>query len=70
LGFEVMNQLMIRYSASITYWGIKWEYNSTEHFFLDFEETCVLVWIKLLHNILSDFGVSMKLVILITTGLN
>jgi hypothetical protein len=30
----------------------------------------VLVWIKLLHNILSDFGISMKLVVLITMCLN
>jgi len=39
--FDIMDQLLIRYSAFVRYWGEKWEYDRTVHkLFKDFEKAC------------------------------
>jgi hypothetical protein len=39
VGFDVANQLLIRFSAFFTYWRKKWEYNETVHqLFIDFKK--------------------------------
>jgi hypothetical protein len=39
VGFDVMDQLLIRFSAFTRYWRKKWEYNETVHqLFVDFKK--------------------------------
>jgi sorting nexin-29 len=61
-GFDVIDQLLIRFSAFIRYWRKKWEYNETVHQpFIDFKKAYNSVRKKVLYNILIEFGVPMKL---------
>jgi hypothetical protein len=63
VGFDVTDQLLIRFSASVRYWRKKWEYNETVHqLFIDFKKSCDSVRREVLCNILIEFGVPMKLV--------
>jgi hypothetical protein len=62
VGFDVTDQLLIRFSAFIRYWT-KMEYNKTVHqLFIDFKKTYDSVRKGILYNILIEFGVPMKLV--------
>jgi hypothetical protein len=62
VGFDITDQLVIRFSAFIKYWRKKWEYNETVHqLFIDYDS----VRREVLYNILIEFGVPLKLVRLI-----
>jgi hypothetical protein len=71
VGFNVTDQVLIRFSAFVRYWRKKWEYNETVHqLFIDFKKAYDSVKRKILYNILIEFGVPMKLVRLIKMCLN
>jgi hypothetical protein len=39
VGFDVTDQLLIRFSAFVRYWRKNWEYNETVHqLFIDFKK--------------------------------
>jgi hypothetical protein len=56
MGFDVTDQLLIRFSAFVRYWRKKWE------LFIDFKKAYDSVRREVLYNILTEFGVPMKLV--------
>jgi hypothetical protein len=59
--FDVIDQLLIRYSAFVTYWR-KWNYNGTvPQLFINFKKACDLVTREVFH-ILIEFGTRVKLV--------
>jgi hypothetical protein len=59
--FEVIDQLLIRYSAFITCWR-KWEYNGTvQQLFVDFKKACDSISREVLYNILIQVGIPLKL---------
>jgi hypothetical protein len=63
VGFDVTDQLLIRFSAFVRYWRKKWEYNETVHqLFIDFK--------KAYDSVSREFGIPMKLVRLIKMCLN
>jgi hypothetical protein len=67
---DVTNQLLIRFSAFVTYWG-KWEYNETVHqLLIDFKKVHYSARKKVLYNNLIEFGVPVILVRLIKMCLN
>jgi hypothetical protein len=69
VGFDVIDQLPVTFSACIRYWR-KSEYNKTVHQqFIDFEKAHDSVRRKVLYAVM-EFGVSMKLVRLIKMSLN
>jgi hypothetical protein len=71
VGFAVTDQLLIRLSAFVGYWRKKWEYSETVHqLFIDFKKVYDSVRREVLYNILTEFGVPMKLVRLIKVCLN
>jgi hypothetical protein len=71
VGFDVTDQLLIRFSAFVRYWRKKWEYIETVHqIFIDFKKANDSVRREVLYNILILFGVPMKLVRLIKMCLN
>jgi hypothetical protein len=71
VGFDVPDQLLIRFPAFVRYWRKKWEYNETVHqLFIDFKKAYDSVRREVLYNILIEFGVPMKLVRLIKMCLN
>jgi hypothetical protein len=46
VGFDVTDQLLIRFSAFVRYWK-KWKYNETVHeLFIDFNKVYASVWGK------------------------
>jgi hypothetical protein len=64
-GFGITDQLLLRFFAYAGT-GEKWEYNETVHQLLgDFKKAYDSVKSEVLHNILIEFGISMKLVRLI-----
>jgi hypothetical protein len=66
VGFDVIDQLLIRFSAFVRYWRKNWEYKETAHqLFIDFKKAYDSVNRELLYNILTEFGVPVKLVRLI-----
>jgi hypothetical protein len=66
VGSDVIDQLLIRFSAFVRYWRKKWEYNETIHqMFTDFKKAYDSVRREVLYNILIGFGIPMKLVRLI-----
>jgi hypothetical protein len=66
VGFDVTDQLLIRYFAFVRYWRKKWEYNETVHqLFVHTMKAYDSVTREVLYNILIEFGVPMKLVRLI-----
>jgi hypothetical protein len=71
VSFDVTDQLLIRFSASIEYWRTKWEYNETVHqLSIDFKKTYDTVKREVLYNILTEPEVRMKLIWLIKICLN
>jgi hypothetical protein len=63
VGSDVIDQLLIRFSAFVRYWRKKWEYSDTLHqLFIDFKKTYGSVRREVLCNILIECGVPMKLV--------
>jgi hypothetical protein len=58
---DVTDQLLIRYFACEIL-EKKWEYNGTVyHLFIDFKRACLSVRREVLYNILTEFGILMKL---------
>jgi predicted helicase len=56
--FDVTDQVLIRFSASVKYSRKKWEYNETVHqLFIDFKEACDSMRKEVLYNILIEFGI-------------
>jgi hypothetical protein len=71
VGFDVRDQLLIRFLHSSDTGEKKWEYNETVHqVFVDFKEAYDLVRREVLHNIVIEFVIPMKLVRLIKMFLN
>jgi hypothetical protein len=71
VGFDEIDQLLIRLFAFVTYWRKKWEYNETVHqLFIDFKKAYDSVRREVLYNIPIEFGVPMKLVRLIKVCIN
>jgi hypothetical protein len=71
VGFDVIDQLLIRFSAFVRYWRKKWEYKETVfQLFTDFKKVYDSVRREVLYNILIEFGVPMKLVRLIKMCFN
>jgi hypothetical protein len=65
-GFDITDQLLIRFSAFVGYWRKKWEYNETaRQLSIDSKKAHDSVRREVLYNILLEFGVPMKLVRLI-----
>jgi hypothetical protein len=66
VGLDVADQLLIFLICISETLEKKWEYNETVHqLFIDFEKAYDSVSREVLHNILIEFGVAMKLVRLI-----
>jgi hypothetical protein len=64
-------QLLIIYSAFVKYLKKKWEYNKAVYqVFIDFKKTYVSVSMEVSYNILTEFGIQIKLVRLIKLCLN
>jgi hypothetical protein len=64
--FDVIDQRLIRFSISVTYWRERWEYNGTVHqLFIDFKKAYDSVRREALYNILIEFGIPRELVGLI-----
>jgi hypothetical protein len=60
VGFDVIDQLLIKFSTFARYWRKKWEYNETAHqLFLDFKKAYDSVRTEVLYNMLIEFGVPM-----------
>jgi hypothetical protein len=71
VGFDIRDQLLIRYFSFVRYWRKKWEYNETvQQLSIDFKKAYNSVWSEVLYSILTHFGVPMKLVRLIKMCLN
>jgi hypothetical protein len=69
--FDVIDQLLIRYSAFVRYCRKKWEYNGTVHqLFIGFEKVYDSVRREVLYDIPIDFGIPMKLAWVIRMYLN
>jgi hypothetical protein len=69
--FDVTDQLLIRFSALVRYLEKTWKYNETVHqLFVDFKKAYDSVTREVLYNILTEFGIPMKLVRLIKMCLN
>jgi hypothetical protein len=63
VGFDVTDQLLIRFPAFIRYWRKNWECNETVHqLFIDFKKAYDSVRSEVLCNILIEFGILTKLV--------
>jgi hypothetical protein len=58
VGFDVTDQLLIRFSAFTRYWQTKkWEYNKTVHqLFIDLKKAYDSVRREVLYNILRVWG--------------
>jgi sorting nexin-29 len=70
VGSNIIDQLLIRFSAFIRYWR-KWEYNETVYqLFIDFKKAYDSVRREELYNILIESGIPLKLVKLIKMCLN
>jgi hypothetical protein len=69
-GFRRKRSLLIRFSAFVRYWK-KWEYKETVHqLLMDLKKAYYSERWEVLYNILTEFGVPMKLVGLIKMCLN
>ena len=66
LDFDATGQLLIIYSVFVTYFRKKWEYSETVHkLLIDLTTAYDSVRKEVLYNILTEFGIHMKLVRLI-----
>jgi hypothetical protein len=71
MDFDVIAQLLIRYSAFVRYWRKKREYNGTvPQLFIDFEKAYDSVRKEVWYNNLVELGIHMKLGRLIKMCLN
>jgi hypothetical protein len=71
VGFSKTDQLLISFSACVTYWRKKWGYNETVHqLFLDFKNAYDSVRREVLYNNLTEFGECIKFVNVIQMCLN
>jgi hypothetical protein len=71
VGVDVTDPLLITIFAFVRYWGKKWKFYKTVHqLLIDFKKAYDSVRRAVLHNILIEFGVHMKLVRLIKIFLN
>jgi purine nucleoside phosphorylase len=62
VGFNITDQLLIRFFAFVTILEKKWEYNERVHqLFTDFKTAYDSVMREVLYNILIEFSVTMKL---------
>jgi hypothetical protein len=62
VGFDVTDQLLIRFSAFVRYWRKKRKYNETVHqLFIHIKKAYDSVSGEVLYNILIEVGVPMKL---------
>ena len=63
MDFDATGQLVIIYSAFVKYLKKNWEYNEAVHqLFNDFKKAYDSVRMEVLYNILTEFGIPMKLV--------
>jgi hypothetical protein len=63
VGFDVTDQLLVRFSAFVRYWRKNVGYNETVHqLFVDFKKAYDSVRREVLYNILIEFELPMKLV--------
>jgi hypothetical protein len=62
VGFDVTDQVLIRFSVFIRYWRKKWEYYETTSAVHRLQESLDSVRREVLYSILIEFGVPMKLV--------
>jgi hypothetical protein len=70
VGFKVTEQLAIRL-VGLSDTGKKWEYSKTVHqLFINFKKACDSVRKEPLYNVLTEFGVPLKLVSQIKICLN
>jgi hypothetical protein len=70
VGFDVTDQLLIRFSAFVRYWRNNWSTMRQYIDFIDFKKVYDSVRREVLYNILIQFGIPMKLVGLIKMCLN
>jgi len=64
--FDATHQLLVIYPTFIKYLRKKWKYNAALHqLFIDFKKAYDLVRREVLYNILTEFGIPRKLVMLI-----
>lgn len=68
---EANRQILITYSTYIKYLRKKWQYNEeVRHIFIDLKKAYDSVSNEAIYNILMEFGIPMKLVLLIKTCLS
>jgi hypothetical protein len=61
-GFNIIDQVLVRFSAFVRYCRKKWEYNETIHqLFINFKKAYDSVRKDVLYSILIEFGVPMKI---------
>jgi sorting nexin-29 len=71
VGFDVIDQRLIKFSVSNRYWRKKWEYNGTVYrLFIDYKKAYDSVRREVLYSILFEFGIPGKPVGLIKMCLN
>ena len=71
MDIDITGQLLIIYSAFVKYLGGEWKYNEVVYqLFTGFQKAYDLVRREVLYNILTEFGIPMKLVNLIKMHLN
>jgi hypothetical protein len=71
VGFDITDQLLMRFSALFRYWRKKWEYNEmVRQLFIDSKKACESFRREVLLNILIEFRVAIKFVRLIKICLN
>jgi hypothetical protein len=71
VGFDVTDQLLIRFLAFVRYWRKNLKYNEAVHLiFIDFKKAYDSVRREVLYNILIESEVPMKLVMVIKMCLN
>jgi hypothetical protein len=63
VGFDVTDELQIRFSAFISSWRKKWEYNETtvHKLLIDFRKANVSSRKEVLYSIVIEFGVLIKM---------
>jgi hypothetical protein len=64
--FDIINQLLIRYSAFVRYWRKNGSTIRLYQLFTDFKTANDSVRREVMHNIIIEFGIMMKIVRLIT----
>jgi hypothetical protein len=70
VGFDVTDQLLIRFSAFVRYWRKNGSTKRVHQLFISFEEVYDSMKREVLYNILIEFGVPTKLVRIIKMCLN